>query len=101
MNKSECKSYIIKAMRNIQYNNKSITLKNLEIEMNRVIRNKRLEYISYSKIALHILQNSATEITPKNVAQEIDSVCRLYNKVEVIEKAKELSIQEEKAGELK
>ena len=88
-------------MRNIQYNNKSITLKNLEIEMNRVIRNKYLEYISYSKIALYILQNSATEITPKKVAEEIDSVCRLYNKVEVNEMAQELSIQEEKAGDFK
>lgn len=98
MNKSECKSYIKKSIRNILQSNKTMTLKNLEIEMNRVMKEKSLEYIAYAKIALHILKNSANDITPKEVAEEVDPICKIYNKIEIIEKAKELSIKEEKGG---
>lgn len=94
MNKSECKGYIKKAIRNILQGNKKITLKNLETEMNRVMEEKHLEYIAYAKIAVYTLQSSANNIIPQDIAKEIDSICGLYNRVEIIEKANELSIKE-------
>lgn len=100
MNKSECKRYIKKSIKNILESNKRMTFRNLEIEMNKVMEEKYAEYIAYAKISLHTLQNSANEIVPKDVAEEIDSICKLYNKVEIIEKAKVLSIKEEKGGAL-
>ncbi len=101
MNKSECKSYIKKSIKNILQNNRTITLKNLEIEMNRVMKDKYKEYIAYAKISLHTLRNSANDILPKDVADELDSICKLYNKVEIIEKAKEITKREEKGDDFK
>ena len=60
MNKTECKKYLRKAFNNIKKQNKSITIENLEREMNKIIEidsnifcvscNTVVNYISYCSI---------------------------------------------------
>lgn len=90
MNKSECKKYIKKAYNNIKEQNKSITLNNLENEMKKELNNDCKIYIAYSKMALYTLLKSATDITVKELSNEIDVIVRLYDKDCIINKTKNI-----------
>lgn len=79
MNKLECKKYIRRAYKKLIAKNKSITPKNIEDEMIRVINEQAKEYIAYTKIAVNNMQNSAnTVITLNDLCGEIDVLPRIY-----------------------
>jgi len=90
MNKVECKKYIRRAFRKMKNQNKSMTPQNLAMEMERAIKEETSMYIAYGKIAMHLLNKSATEITAKQLASEIDIIPSIYNSKEVLDIAKKL-----------
>ena len=90
MNKNECKKYLRRAFWNLEKKNKDMTPKNLEIEMEREIRGDGALYIAYGKIAMHLLNKSATEITAKQLETEIDTIPSVYSDSEIILKSKNL-----------
>lgn len=91
MNKSDCKKYLKRAYKQIIAHNKSITSENIENEMKKVMEEQVLEYIAYSKIAVHNMQKSANEIiTLKDLEGEIDVLPRIYTKIAAIKKAENL-----------
>lgn len=90
MNKNECKKYLKRAVRALINKNKSITVSNLEMEMQEVINSESKIYIAYSKIALHTLLRSATKITPNELATEIDTISKIYNINDILAKSKDL-----------
>lgn len=90
MNKIECKKYIRKAFRKMKNQNKSMTPQNLAIEMERAIKEDSSMYIAYGKIAMHLLNKSATQITAKQLVSEVDVIPIIYNSEEIILNAKKL-----------
>ena len=90
MNKVECKKYIRRAFRKMKSQNKSMTPQNLAIEMERVIKEETSIYIAYGKIAMHLLNKSANEITAKQLASEIDVIPTVYNNREIVLNAERL-----------
>ena len=58
MNKNECKKYLKKAYKQVIAHNKSITPKNIEDEMKKVIDEQGVEYIAYAKIAVDNMKTS-------------------------------------------
>ncbi|MBQ6991972.1 MAG: hypothetical protein IJN50_03555 [Clostridia bacterium] len=90
MNKVECKKYIRRAFRKMKSQNKSMTPQNLAIEMERAIKEETSMYIAYGKVAMHLLNKSATDITAKQLASEIDIIPSIYNSKEVLFVAEKL-----------
>lgn len=90
MNKNECKKYIKRAFNRMKIQSKSMTPENIAIEMKREIDNESEIYIAYAKLAMHNLNNSATEITAKQLAMQIDVVPQIYNPIDAIIKSKSL-----------
>lgn len=90
MNKIECKKYIRKAFRKMKNQNKSMTPQNLAIEMERAIKEDSSMYIAYGKIAMHLLNKSATQITAKQLVSEVDVIPIIYNSEEIVLNAKKL-----------
>ena len=84
MNKVECKKYIRKALKKIYAKNININVENLERCMKEVINEESGLYIAYGKMALHILENSATDINAKALISELDVIPRLYSEYEII-----------------
>ena len=79
MNKTECKKYLRKAFNNIKKQNKSITIENLEREMNKIIEIDSNIYIDYSKIALKNLLAAPNEITAQSLTEQIDIIQKIYS----------------------
>lgn len=52
MNKNECKKYIKRASKSLEYQNKNINYENLEIEMKKEINKEVKLYITYGKVAI-------------------------------------------------
>jgi len=90
MNKIECKKYIRRAFRNMKKQNKSMTPRNLALEMEREIKEESLIYMAYGELAMHLLNKSATEITAKQLASEVDVIPSIYSNSEIILKSKNL-----------
>jgi len=91
MNKNECKKYLKKAYKQVIAHNKSITPKNIEDEMKKVIDEQGIEYIAYAKIAVDNMKTSANEvITIKDLINEIDVLPRIYTTLSAIKKAENL-----------
>lgn len=90
MNKNECKKYLKKAFYTMLHQGKNMTENNLEIEMNKIIADEAKVYISYGKLAMHILTNSATEISAKQLIAQIDIIPKLFTKQQVLDKAKKI-----------
>lgn len=90
MNKVECKKYIRRAFRKMKNQNKSMIPQNLAIEMERAIKEETSIYIAYGKIAMHLLSKSATQITAKQLASEVDVIPTIYSNSEIILKSKNL-----------
>ena len=91
MNKNECKKYLKKAYKQVIAHNKSITPKNIEDEMKKVIDEQGVEYIAYAKIAVDNMKTSANEvITIKDLINEIDVIPRIYTTLSAIKKAENL-----------
>ena len=84
MNKTECKKYLRKAFNNIKKQNKSITIENLEREMNKIIEIDSNIYIDYSKIALKNLLAAPNEITAQNLTEQIDIIQKIYTERQII-----------------
>lgn len=87
MNKTECKKYLRKAFNNIKKQNKTITIENLEREMNKIIEIDSNIYIDYSKIALKNLLAAPNEITAQNLTEQIDIIQKIYTERQIILKA--------------
>lgn len=90
MNKIECKKYIRRAYERLSYQGKSMNPENLAKEMEKEINNESKIYIAYAKIAMHNLNNSANDITAKDLIEQIDVIHKLYSKIDVIIKAENL-----------
>ena len=90
MNKVECKKYIRRAFRKMKNQNKNMTPQNLAIEMEREIKEEALIYMAYGELAMHLLNKSATEITAKQLASEVDVIPSIYSNSEIILKSKNL-----------
>lgn len=88
MNKVECKKYIRRAYQQLIAHNKSMTPENIEIELKNVLNEESKIYIAYSKLAMHNLNRSATEITAKQLTKQIDVIKKLYSPMDVISKSK-------------
>lgn len=84
MNKTECKKYLRKAFNNIKKQNKTITIENLEREMNKIIEIDSNIYIDYSKIALKNLLAAPNEITAQNLTEQIDIIQKIYTERQII-----------------
>lgn len=84
MNKTECKKYLRKAFNNIKKQNKSITIENLEREMNKIIEIDSNIYIDYSKIALKNLLVAPNEITVQSLTEQIDIIQKIYTERQII-----------------
>ena len=84
MNKTECKKYLRKAFNNIKKQNKSITIENLEREMNKIIEIDSNIYIDYSKIALKNLLAAPNEITAQSLTEQIDIIQKIYTERQII-----------------
>ena len=91
MNKIECKKYLKRAYKRLKVKNKSITPKNIEDEMVKVISKQALEYVSYAKIATYNMLNSANKnFGVEDLLEEIDVIGKIYSKDKAFEKAKNL-----------
>lgn len=90
MNKRECKKYIKQAFNKLSLQNMEINPKNLEICMKRVIKEEERIYVAYGKMAMYLLNNSATEITAKQLAEEVDIIPRVYNEIDLINKTESM-----------
>lgn len=91
MNKNECKKYLKKAYKQVIAHNKSITPKNIEDEMKKVIDEQGVEYIAYAKIAVDNMKTSANEvITLRDLLNEIEVLPRIYTTLSAIKKAENL-----------
>ena len=91
MNKNECKKYIRRAFKKLISDNKSISISNMEMEMKKIINEQMEEYISYTKIAIHNMKFTAnTEITLKDIFDEIDILPKIYSRKNGILRAKQL-----------
>lgn len=84
MNKTECKKYLRKAFNNIKKQNKTITIENLEREMNKIIEIDSNIYIDYSKIALKNLLAAPNEITAQSLTEQIDIIQKIYTERQII-----------------
>ena len=90
MNKSECKKYINRAYRELTRQSKTISSENIAKEMERRIEEEKDMYIAYAKVAIHNLDNSASKITAKQLAGQIDVLPRIYNEDTILIKAKSI-----------
>ena len=91
MDKNECKKYIRRAFKKLISDNKSISISNMEMEMKKIINEQMEEYISYTKIAIHNMKFTAnTEITLKDIFDEIDILPKIYSRKVAILRAKQL-----------
>lgn len=90
MDKKECKKYVKRACNRLLNNKQKITIKNLEREMENEIKKESEIYISYAKIALDTLINSATTITANQLSEEIDIIDNIYTLPDIISKSKRL-----------
>ena len=84
MNKTECKKYLRKAFNNIKKQNKTITIENLEREMNKIIEIDSNIYTDYSKIALKNLLAAPNEITAQSLTEQIDIIQKIYTERQII-----------------
>lgn len=87
MNKQECKKYLKRAFNRLKEQNKSLTIENLKIEMQKEIDAESEIYIAYSKMALYTLLNSDTDINVKQLLAEIDAITQIYSEYEIILKS--------------
>lgn len=90
MTKKEFNKYLKNAFARIKMQNKSLTPKNLEIELTNEIIKDNDVYIAYAKVALHNLINSANIITLPDIIKEIDAVKNLYYINDLLIKANNL-----------
>lgn len=90
MNKQECKKYIKRAYYRLIKQSKSMTPENIAIAMKNEIDYESEIYIAYAKLAMHNLNNSATVITAKQLAAQIDVIPRIYKQQEVAGKFKNI-----------
>ena len=91
MNRAVCKKFLRLAYLQAIAHNKIINTKNIEDEMNSVIEKQSREYIAFSKIAVHNLENSANnKIDLNDLLNEIDILPAIYTKITAIERAKNL-----------
>lgn len=90
MNKRECKKYIKQAFHVLSSQNMSMNPKNLEICMKKVIKQEERIYVAYGKMAMYLLNNSATDITAKQLAEEIDVIPRIYSEIDLVNKTESM-----------
>lgn len=90
MNKVECKKYIRRAYSQMALQSKSMTPENIAIEMERQINNESKVYIAYAKLAMHNLNKSASSITAKQLASEINCISKVHNQQDVMTKSQNL-----------
>lgn len=90
MNKNECKKYIKRAYTRMLVESKEMTPRNIAIEMEKEIKDESKVYIAYAKLAMHNLNKSASEITSKQLKEQIDVIPNIYSKIEVLSKAEKL-----------
>lgn len=91
LNRAECKKYLRRAYKQTIAHNKSITPKNIEDEIKKVIKQQSEKYITFAKIAVDNMQKSANDhITIEDLMSEIDVLPRIYTETDAIEKAKNL-----------
>lgn len=90
MNKTELKKYIKRAYARMKYQSKTMTPENIAIEMDREIKNESKIYIAYAKLAMHNLNKSASKVTAKQLADQIDVIPNVYSQIDVMLKAKKL-----------
>lgn len=88
MNKNECKKYIKRASKSLEYQYKDINYENLEIEMRKEINKEVKLYVAYGKVAIETLKSSANKINSKDLALEVDTLSRLYTDSQIIQKSK-------------
>lgn len=90
MNKRECKKYVRRAFYELCSRNMTKNPTNLEICMKKVINEDTRKYMAYGKMAMYNLNNSATVITAKQLIEEIDVIPKIYNEIDLINKAERL-----------
>lgn len=90
MNKTELKKYIKRAYARMEYQSKAMTPENIAIEMDREIKNESKIYIAYAKLAMHNLNKSASKVTAKQLAAQIDVIPNVYSQIDVMLKAKKM-----------
>lgn len=91
MNKQECKKYIRKAYKRLISSNKTLNEKNIELEMKNVLNEEIMEYIAYSKIAVHNMRKSGNlKITLKDILAQIDILPTIYSKYNAVNVANKL-----------
>lgn len=90
MNRNECKKYVKRAYQRLSMQSKVMTPENIAIEMQREIKSEGEIYIAYAKIAMNNLNKSATEITAKQLTNEIDIIPKIYTQKEILVKAEKL-----------
>lgn len=90
MNKNECKKYIKRASKSLEYQNKDINYENLEIEMRKEIDKEVKLYIAYGKVAIETLKSSANKINSKDLALEVNTLSKLYSDGQIMKKSEKL-----------
>ena len=91
MNKQECKKYMRKAYKRLINSNKTLNERNIELEMKNVLNEEIMEYIAYSKIAVHNMKSSGNlEIRLKDILSEIDILPTIYPQYTAISIANKL-----------
>lgn len=91
MNKQECKKYMRKTYKRLIDLNKSLNEENIEYEMKNVLKEQMIEYIAYSKIAVHNMKSSGNvEITLKDILAQIDILPKIYPKYKALNTANKL-----------
>ena len=86
MNKQECKKYMRKAYKRVINSNKTLSEENIEIEMKNVLNEEIMEYITYSKIAVHnMIKSGNLKITLKDILAQIDILPTIYSKYNIVD----------------
>ena len=88
MNKSECKKYIKRVFTKIQ--TEDITLEDFVRQMEKEITEETSLYIDIAKIGINNLNNSANEITVKDLVAQVDVILKIYTNREIILKGSKL-----------
>ena len=78
MNKNECKKYLKRAYKHLKMQGTKINTENIELEMRKVIEHETKIYVEYAKAAINTINNSATEISPKELDAEVDVIVKIF-----------------------
>lgn len=86
--------YAEKAIILLRHEDKEITLKNVEKELNKLLNLDKKAVMSYAKVALYNILNKENEINFRTIEKEIDMLSENFTTEGIIDTAKNITYKQ-------